>query len=423
MAEFDLSALMKDVSKSGTGREQIRYIAWENIRPAENNGYSMDGLPDLARSIELVGLQQPLRVRPLADDSVEVISGHRRRAAIGLLIDQGSKRFDGGVPCIVDTSAASPALRELQLLLGNADNRKLTSADEAQQAERISDCIRRLEDEGYEFPGRHRDWVSKLSGMSRSKLARLKVIRDRLAPGLREQYEEGELNESVAYEFSKFDHAKQDQIWDDLAEANLPFTVENVQRAAGRLPKEAPPPTPQTKKLPADSTVWLKPKDAYRRITSIRTAASALGITPEKSIQEQIEALMRDCRSHRGAGGPGYNVELRPPCHVILDEYTRYERRYTIKQFLELVAEVWIENDLNAFQADTVRTPALTDVWYDTEEGDFPDEDIDLADIIAWGDAGLKTVPGTSFLRAYQAFPGRYRWWAVVDGPEEDEDE
>ncbi len=216
MAEFDLSQLMQDVSKSDTSREQIRYIAWASIRPAENNGYSMDGLEELARSIELVGLQQPLRVRPLADNSVEVISGHRRRAAIGLLIDRGSPRFDAGVPCIVDASAASPALRELQLLLGNADNRKLTSADAAQQAERISDCIRRLEDEGYEFPGRHRDWVAKLSGMSRSKLARLKVIRDRLEPSIRKAYyDPGKLSEDAAYKLAQLpaEHQRRVVAW------------------------------------------------------------------------------------------------------------------------------------------------------------------------------------------------------------------
>jgi ParB family chromosome partitioning protein len=203
VAEFNLAALMKDVSVPDTGKDQIRYIAYRYLIPAENNGYSMDGLEELARSIEIIGLQQPLRVQRRADDTYTILSGHRRHAAIGLLIDQGSKQFDEGVPCVVDSASASAAMQELRLLLGNADNRKMTSADEAQQAERISDCIRRLEDEGFEFPGRHRDWVSKLSGLSRTKLARLSAIRNNLIPELYGWYQKNHFGETAAYELQK----------------------------------------------------------------------------------------------------------------------------------------------------------------------------------------------------------------------------
>ena len=208
--KFDLAELISGqnpgVSGSDTSREQITYIPFVDILPDENNGYSMDGLEDLARSIEIAGLQQPLRVRPIPEEPgrYRIVSGHRRHSAIYLLIEQGSEQFVGGVPCIVDAGTASPALRELQLLLGNADNRKLTSADQEQQAERISDCLRRLEDEGYEFPGRHRDWVSKLSGLSRTKLARLQAIKNNLLPDLyRDYYRKNKMRESVAYAFSQ----------------------------------------------------------------------------------------------------------------------------------------------------------------------------------------------------------------------------
>ena len=226
MAEFDLSALLKGVSRSDTGDDELRYIPYGDILPDPNNGYSMEGIEDLARSIEIVGLQQPIRVRMLdaaggtgnpspTGKKYMILSGHRRYAAIGLLIDRGSKQFDRGVPCVVDGGVSSPAMQELKLLLANADNRKLTSADEAQQAERISDCIRRLEDEGFTFPGRHRDWVAQLSGMSRTKLARLDAIRNKLSSTLyRDYYSKGKMNEAVAYEFSKQSPETQQKIID-----------------------------------------------------------------------------------------------------------------------------------------------------------------------------------------------------------------
>ena len=203
MAEFDLSALMQGVSKMDTGREQISYLPYAALIPDPNNGYSMDGLEGLARSIELVGLQQPLRVKELSPGHYGLISGHRRHAAIGLILKQDPEAFADGVPCIIDRADGSVALRELQLLLGNADNRKLTPADEAQQLERISDCIRRLEAEGYVFPGRHRDWLSKMSGMSKSKIARLEAICRNLATSLIDDFNAGCLSVTTAYRLSQ----------------------------------------------------------------------------------------------------------------------------------------------------------------------------------------------------------------------------
>lgn len=193
-----------DVSRTDTGRAQIEYIPIEKIDPSPDNFYSLDGLDELAGSIEMLGLQQPILVRPSKGGRFIVISGHRRRAAILMIRDGGSKQFADGVPCIVDRSEASAALQELKLIMANSDTRKMSSADQNKQAERIEDLLRQLVDEGYEFPGRLRDWVSKLSGMSRTKLARLKVIRDGLDPAaMRQYYKPGKLKEDAAYELAR----------------------------------------------------------------------------------------------------------------------------------------------------------------------------------------------------------------------------
>lgn len=211
--EFDLSEVLKDVSGPDTDKQQIRYIPLDQIDPDPNNFYSLDGLNKLAGSIEMLGLQQPLLVRPAKDGRFTVISGHRRRAALMLIRDGGSTQFADGVPCIVDYSEASDALRELKLIMANSDTRKMSSADQNTQAERLEDILRRLEDEGFEFPGRLRDWVSKLSGMSRTKLARLKVIRDGLEKGIsKKYYKAGKLKEEPAYELARLPEGTQKAI-------------------------------------------------------------------------------------------------------------------------------------------------------------------------------------------------------------------
>ena len=203
---FDLSALIKSVPDLGTDRQQIEYIPIEKIDPDPENFYSLDGLNELAGSIEMLGLQQALLLRPGENGHYTLISGHRRRAAILMIRDGGSDQFKDGVPCVVDRRNASKALWKFQLLMANKDTRKMTSADENRQAEELENVLRELEDAGYEFPGRLRDWVSELSGMSRSKLNRLKVIREKLAPEIKTKYyDTGKLNENTAYTLAKME--------------------------------------------------------------------------------------------------------------------------------------------------------------------------------------------------------------------------
>lgn len=210
---FDLSALIGSVPDLGTERQQIVYLPIEKILPNGDNFYSLDGLDELAGSIETIGLQQPLVVRPIEGGKYELISGHRRRAAILMIRDGGSRQFAEGVPCIIDRGEDSPAVRKFKLLMANNDTRRMTSADQNKQAEELENVLRELEDEGYHFSGRLRDWVAKLSGMSRSKLGRLKVIREKLAPEIKKKcYDCGKLNESCAYELAQMPAEEQREL-------------------------------------------------------------------------------------------------------------------------------------------------------------------------------------------------------------------
>lgn len=203
---FDLAAALGSVSNLDTGiegREQLKYVDLALIHPDPNNFYSLDGLEEMAGNIELIGLQQPLRVRPDPDHEGEyiIVSGHRRRAAIELLVKED--KF-GLVPCLIEGhQEESEAMRELRLILANSSTRKLTSAELATQAEKVEQLLYQLKAEGKEFPGRMRDHVAKVFQVKSSKLGRLKVIRENLIDDLKKDWEKGDLSESVAYAFAK----------------------------------------------------------------------------------------------------------------------------------------------------------------------------------------------------------------------------
>lgn len=204
------------VSELNTGREELRYLPLDQIDPDPANFYSLEGLDELAASIELIGLQQPLRVRPNGERWT-VVSGHRRRAACMMIRDGGNQMFDGGVPCLVDYGEASDAMRELRLIFANSATRVMSSAEQSKQAERVTELLYQLKEQGVEFPGRMRDHVAEACHISTSKLARLNAIRNNLDSGLLPYYERGEMNEDAAYTLSRFPPNLQEAVARELA--------------------------------------------------------------------------------------------------------------------------------------------------------------------------------------------------------------
>lgn len=204
MAKFDMAAAFAaavgDVSKSDTSRENIEYIGLDKLDPDPDNFYSLTGLEELAANIELCGLQQPIRVRPAEHGRYVIVSGHRRWSALKLL---HSAEEDGdrwvSVPCIVERDQASPELRELRLIMANASTRQLSPAELSRQAAKVTELLYQLKEQGYDFPGRMRDQVAAACQVSASKLARLKVIRERLTPHWTALFEAGKLAEAPAY--------------------------------------------------------------------------------------------------------------------------------------------------------------------------------------------------------------------------------
>lgn len=236
----NLGELLKDVPKFDTGREQIEYIRLDLIDPDPNNFYKLTGIEELAANIELFGLQQPLLVRVNPNDSERymIVSGHRRRAALKMLAADDPERWRE-VSCIHGQPATSPTLQQLQLIFANSDTRKMTDAEIAEQAAQVKALLYKLkEEEGYEFPGRMRDHVAEIVGASKSKLARLEVIREKLAAAWQPVWKNGTLPENTAYELSRMPKEIQTLLYEEKirTNANLKYLyTDDVKKFAERV--------------------------------------------------------------------------------------------------------------------------------------------------------------------------------------------
>ena len=235
----NLGELLKDVPKFDTGREQIEYIRLDLIDPDPNNFYKLTGIEELAANIELFGLQQPLLVRVNPNDSERymIVSGHRRRAALKMLAADDPERWRE-VACIQNQPATSPTLQQLQLIFANSDTRKMTDAEIAEQAAQVKALLYKLkEEEGYEFPGRMRDHVAEIVSISKSKLARLEVIREKLSSAWQPAWKDGTLAENTAYELARMPKPIQNLLFEEKSRTNANLTnlhTDDVKKFAER---------------------------------------------------------------------------------------------------------------------------------------------------------------------------------------------
>ena len=238
---FDITSVLRTVP-AADAEDRIEYIELDRIDPDPNNFYSLDGLDDLAANIELIGLQQPLRVRAGEDGHVIIVSGHRRRAACIMLRDSGNRKFDR-VPCIRDRGEDSPEMQELRLIYANSSTRVMSPAEKSKQAERVETLLYQLKEQGVEFPGRMRDHVAQACQVSRSKIARLHAIRSNLDPELLELFDAGSLTESVAYRISQEAPEVQHELSEKTGASVAGYDINAAERAIEQVkaPKPAEP--------------------------------------------------------------------------------------------------------------------------------------------------------------------------------------
>lgn len=214
---FDLASVLKDAgAQMGTGKERLEYIDIGLIDEDPNNFYAISNIDELCANIELVGLQQPVRLRPNPDKPGRyvVVSGHRRWTAFKKLSGEGKEQYRT-IPAIIEAGAASAEMQELRLIYANSGTRKMTDFELRQQAERVQDLLYRLKEQGVDFPGRMRDHVAEACRISKSKLARLQQIEKGLAKDIaKTYYETGLLTEATALELAKLPEDVQREIID-----------------------------------------------------------------------------------------------------------------------------------------------------------------------------------------------------------------
>lgn len=198
--KLDVGALA-GVSNLNTADMQVQQIPLALIDESQDNRYDQRDIDELAESIEVIGLQQPLVVQA-EGERYRLIAGHRRRNALALLARETA-------PCIVLAADLDPAIRTLILHWTNTMARGgagLKGDALAGAAKEIEAALLDLKKRGaVELPGKLREYVAGLLQVSESAVARAKAIDAHLIQEWKDIYGKNCINDSVAYELSQCD--------------------------------------------------------------------------------------------------------------------------------------------------------------------------------------------------------------------------
>lgn len=222
MAKFGINDILnmksKAVGEARTENYTEIFLNPYDVKPSESNFYSQENIEELADSILTVGQQQPTVLAKI-NGEYRIISGHRRNLANINLIERGYNEYKSVRYLYRDMTEAT---FELSLLVGNAFNRELTAYEKTEQAARLKNAlIRAQKEDGLEIKGRMREMIADLLGESATNVGRMEKIANDLTSQAKEQFKNGNLGITAAYETSKLSEEEQNKIAAKAAEGEV----------------------------------------------------------------------------------------------------------------------------------------------------------------------------------------------------------
>ena len=230
-----------DTARSSCAMFRTKDISIKNIYSSDLNFYPQKGIEQKAAEIQAVGLLSNLVVmhKPCDQGEYKLVSGERRWRALSLLVEQGYNEFEK-VTCQI-REPGNEHEEMIELILANSSRQKdtFTLAKEEQTLKRELEYMRDhdMKLNGYDLKeGRLRDVIADILNISKTKVAELEAISNRLIPVWKLQLEEDVLSSSVAYRISKLEPADQYSLYQRYPKA---VTLADIQAFLDEMKKES----------------------------------------------------------------------------------------------------------------------------------------------------------------------------------------
>ena len=198
----NLNAIVGD-----TLTDSIQMIAVEELHESKDNFFAVDRIEEFAETIlGQGGVKDNLVVRPLESGGYEIISGHRRKAAVQYLLDNG-ENISRYLPCLVQNYSDDDT-RMLDLILMNISSRQISDTELWQSYEILNKILQDKKKSGEKF-GRVRDKLAELLGVSSAQIGKMENVSHNAIEPVIDAVQKGEVSIFTANEIAKLDAEEQ----------------------------------------------------------------------------------------------------------------------------------------------------------------------------------------------------------------------
>lgn len=200
---FDITAAIHGPAETEQPRpERIQLIPLDQIEANDKNFYEISGIRNLAESISIVGLMDPVRVVTAEGRKYRLVSGHRRAEAYRLLRRESAGTEYDKIPAII-MSKLDTLEEEFALLTANATARELSYSDKLQQEKAMRETLTAMKVQGKKLPAGLSQYIADSMGISRNEVSRMHTVNENLVPEAMEKVKSGEMNASEAYQLAR----------------------------------------------------------------------------------------------------------------------------------------------------------------------------------------------------------------------------
>ena len=152
-----------------------------------------------------------LIITPCDSGGYEIISGHRRTAAVRHLLSSG-KTISRHLPCLV-RNYRDESDKRIDIVMMNISARIISDSEMWKSYEVINDILREKKSAGVKF-GQVQKKLAEILGISTGQAAKMQSI-DKRADEVKEALENGELSINTAEKIAKLDKNEQAKLAKD----------------------------------------------------------------------------------------------------------------------------------------------------------------------------------------------------------------
>ena len=193
-----------------TQSDNIRMIDIDELHESAANFFEIERIEEFAYTIlGQGGVKDNLIVRPLESGGYEIISGHRRRAAVQYLLDHGES-ISRLLPCLIQSYEDEDSMM-LDLILMNVSARQLSDQELWQCYEKLNSILQSKKDAGERF-GRVRETIAQILSVSPSQVGKLQNVDRNAIEPVKEAVANGEISISTANVIAQLDEEQQEEL-------------------------------------------------------------------------------------------------------------------------------------------------------------------------------------------------------------------